>query len=74
MNCQIQGLSVHAEQDGTGEPATLAQQSLRATNNGRRIRRKSVDECVSRRSYERLLDNRNRNCPLYPSGIRREAS
>jgi hypothetical protein len=51
MNYQIQGLSIHAEQHGTGEPATLAQQSLRAAINERRIRRKSVHECVSRRSY-----------------------
>jgi len=39
MDCQIQGLSLHAEQHGTGEPATFAQQSLRAAIDERRGRK-----------------------------------
>jgi hypothetical protein len=35
MNYQIQGPSIHPEQHGTGEPATFAQQSLRAAINER---------------------------------------
>jgi len=39
MDYQIQGLSIHAEQRGTGEPATFTQQSLRAAINERRGRK-----------------------------------
>jgi hypothetical protein len=57
--------------------STRSASGLSINTNARAVRRtgrKFIHECGSRSSRSRLLDHGNRDCPLYPSGIPREAS